>query len=352
MFGMNSKFKYRRAQVSWRILICLSTLAFHLACEGPPRPGLSGQRTTVNDTSFARTPVDPDEEYIMVTTATSLPLYATRDQVAFRDWGKYRGVKVSVVGPSDWNIPAQIKAIEEVIASRPAGLLVNGTDPGIAAAINKAVEAGIPTIVYDSEVESKRHCFLGSDWYQMGYKQGEAVGKLAKGKTGKVAAVGILNLSNQQAGFDGLEDALKKFPNLQYIGEFETHNTIEETARITTDLINTYPDLVAISGFTSETGPGIGLGLREMNAAGKIFGTNVDASDVLLKLMREGVLQYLVDQKRETFVWYGAEFVFNMAHNINAFPSQYLSTGVHGLPYSVNTGLIEITPEMAETFSK
>ena len=323
---------------------------FCLACEGPPRQNFVSTRTVTDDSVFAMTPVDPDEEYIMVTTATTLPIYASRDQVAFRAWGKYRGVKVSVVGPSDWNIPAQIKAIEEVIPSKPAGLLINGTDQGIAAAINKAVAAGIPTIVYDSEVESNRHCFLGSDWYQMGYKQGEAVGRLAKGKKGKVAAVGILNLANQQAGFDGLEDALKKFPNLEYVGEYETHNTIEETARITTDLINSYTDLVAVCGFTSETGPGIGLGLKEMDVVGKVYGTNVDASEVLLNLLNEGVLQYLVDQKRETFIWYGAEFAFNMAHNITAFPPEYLSTGVHGLPHSVNTGLIEITPETVSAY--
>lgn len=333
-----------------RMLSAVILLMLCFGCEGPPRQNFVSVRAGIHDSAFSMTPVDPDEEYIMVTTATSLPLYASRDQVAFRAWGKYRGVKVSVVGPSDWNIPAQIKAIEEVIPGRPAGLLINGTDPGIAAAINKAVEAGIPTIVYDSEVESKRHCFLGSDWYQMGFKQGEAVGRLAGGRKGKVAAVGILNLSNQQSGFNGLLDALEKFPNLEFIGEFETHNTIEETARITTDLINTYPDLVAICGFTSETGPGIGLGLKEMNAAGKVFGTNVDASEVLLNLVQEGVLQYLVDQKRETFVWYGAEFVFNMAHNINAFPPEYLSTGVHGLPYSVNTGLIEITSETVNAY--
>jgi hypothetical protein len=109
--------------------------------------------------------------------------------------------------------------------------------------------------------------------------------------------------------------------------------------------INSYPDLAAVCGFTSDTGPGIGPGLKEMDVVGKVYGTNVDASDVLLNLLKEGVLQYLVDQKRETFIWYGAEFVFNMAHNINAFPPEYLSTGVHGLPHSVNTGLIEITPE-------
>ncbi|MCU0354008.1 MAG: substrate-binding domain-containing protein [Cytophagales bacterium] len=314
------------------------------ACEGPPRDQTAAATDISLNTGI--TEASPDEEYVMVTTAASLPLYVTHDQAAFKAWGKARGVKVSIVGPSDWDIPGQVEAIEQVIATRPAGMLINGTDLGIAGAINKAVEAGIPTVVYDSDVPSKRHCFLGSDWYTMGYKQGEAVGRLASGRKGRVAAVGILGMQNQEDGFRGLQDALKKFPNLTFVDKFETHNTIEETARITTDLINTYPDLVAVCGFTSETGPGIGLGIKEMNRAGKVFGTNVDASAVLLKLMREGVIQYLVDQKRETFVWYGAQFLYDKVHNVNAFPNRYLKAGVDALPYQVNTGIVEITPEL------
>jgi ribose transport system substrate-binding protein len=110
--------------------------------------------------------------------------------------------------------------------------------------------------------------------------------------------------------------------------------------------MSSYPDLVAIAGFTSETGPGIGLAVKEMNRTGKIIATNVDASEGLLKLMREGVIQYLVDQKRETFVWYGADFLFDKVHNVNAFPKKYLKAGVDALPYSVNTGIVEITPEL------
>ena len=158
--------------------------------------------------------------------------------------------------------------------------------------------------------------------------------------------------SNQEEGFRGLQDALKKFKNLTFLGKYETHNTIEETAKVTSDLISSYPDLVAIAGFTSETGPGIGLGIKEMNKIGKVIGTNVDASEVLLKLMKEGVIQYLVDQKRETFVWYGAQFLFDKVHNINAFPNKYLQSGVDALPYSVNTGIVEITPELLKKLNK
>lgn len=333
------------------LLLCGAGGVF-VACEGPPRDKTTAKIDAVNEADYAMTEANADEEYVMVTTATSLPLFVTHDQAAFKAWGKARGVKVSIVGPTDWNVPAQIEAIEQVIATKPAGMLINGTDLGIANAINKAVEAGIPTVVYDSEIPSKRHCFLGSDWYQMGLKQGEAIGKLANGKKGKVACVGILGQSNQEDGFRGLQEALKKHPNLQFLGKFETHNSTEETARITSDLISSYPDLVAIAGFTSETGPGIGLGIKEMNRVGKVIGTNVDAGPVLLKLLKEGVLQFLVEQKRETFVWYGAQFLFDMVHNVNAFPKNYIQAGSHALPYSVNTGIIEINKDNVDSFIK
>lgn len=334
------------------ILILLGFCVSLMACEGPPRDGNTTKKEISTSQNFDITEANPDEEYVMVTTAASLPLFVTHDQAAFKAWGKARGVKVSIVGPSEWDIPGQVEAIEQVIATKPAGMLINGTDLGIANAINKAVEAGIPTVIYDSDVPSKRDCFLGSDWYLMGQKQGEAIGRLANGKKGKVACVGILGQSNQEEGFRGLQDALKKFKNLTFLGKYETHNTIEETAKVTSDLISSYPDLVAIAGFTSETGPGIGLGIKEMNKIGKVIGTNVDASEVLLKLMKEGVIQYLVDQKRETFVWYGAQFLFDKVHNINAFPNKYLQSGVDALPYSVNTGIVEITPELLKKLNK
>lgn len=322
----------------------------NMSCEGPPRHDVIRVNELRNDSSFSMTHSDPQEEYVMVTTAASLPLYVTRDQAPFIEWGKYRNVKVSIVGPSDWNIPAQIEMIEQVVASKPAGILINGTDQGIASAINKAVEAGIPTVVYDSDVPSKRHCFLGSNWYQMGYKQGEAVGKLAMGKKGKVAALGILGMHNQEEGFRGLKDALLKFRNLEFLDKYETNNTIEQTSKITAELMNTHPDLIAVCGFTSETGPGIGLAIKEMGRQGKVYGTNVDGSTVLLQLVKEGVLQYLVDQKRETFIWYGAEFLYDKVHNIHSFPKKYLRNNIDALPYSVNTGLIEITRENINAF--
>ncbi len=76
--------------------------------------------------------------------------------------------------------------------------LINGTDPGIAQAINKAVDAGIPTVVYDSDIpNSKRHAFLRTDWHEIGVMHGEEMARLIGGK-GKVTYMGILGLTNME----------------------------------------------------------------------------------------------------------------------------------------------------------
>jgi ribose transport system substrate-binding protein len=142
-----------------------------VSCELPPRNQLAA---VAGKASHREPVVINNEEYVMVTTAVTMPMYVNHDQAAFKRWGKKMNVKVSILGPAEWDVPAQINTIEEVIGTRPTGLLINGTDPAIAQVINKAVAAGIPTVVYDSDIPgSNRHAFLGTDWYEIGRMQGE-----------------------------------------------------------------------------------------------------------------------------------------------------------------------------------
>jgi ABC-type sugar transport system substrate-binding protein len=198
-------------------IVALSVILFFLACEPPPRSGsTTGAAITTVDKFITSDQVLPNEEYVMVTTAINLPLYVNHDQKAFKKWGEKMGVVTSILGPSEWDVPSQIATIEQVIPGKPAGLLINGTDPGIAQVIKKAVEAGIPTVVYDSEIRnSNRHSFIGSDWYEMGRLQGERMVKLIGGK-GKVACMGILGMENMEAGFKGFRMLLKNIRELNF----------------------------------------------------------------------------------------------------------------------------------------
>ncbi|UFH53692.1 substrate-binding domain-containing protein [Spirosoma sp. KNUC1025] len=318
-----------------------------LSCELPPRQAsTSAVLNTVSDSTNR----SAAEEYVMVTTAVTMPMYVNHDQAAFKRWGEKMGVNVSILGPAEWDVPAQINVIEEVIGTRPSGLLINGTDPAIGPVIDKAVAAGIPTVVYDSDIpNSKRHAFLGTDWYEIGQMQGREMVRLLNGK-GKIAYMGILGLTNMEAGFQGLLDVIKKYPDIEVVGKFDDKANVEEAARITSDLLAAHPDLAGLCGFDSNSGPGIGLAVKEAKRVGQVKITTVDWEPEHLQLVRDGVIQMLAGQKRELFTWYGAQFLYDMVHQTNHLSARDAQVGITNVPTAVNTGLLRITKENVNEF--
>ncbi len=333
--------------------IAFLLLLFVASCVPPPREVALQANKTLSLAKFTTSEeVTPTEEYVMVTTAINLPLYVNHDQAAFKKWGQKMGVRISILGPSEWDVPGQIATLEQVIPSKPAGLLINGTDPGIAQAIRKAVAAGIPTIVYDSEIpNSNRHCFIGSDWYEMGKLQGQRMALLINGK-GKVACMGILGMENMEAGFKGFQDALEKYKDIEFIGKYDDKANVETAAKITADLLAANPDLAGIGGFDSNSGPGMALSVKESNKAGKVHLTTVDAEPEHLRLVKEGVLDYLVGQKRELFTSMGAQLLFNMRHNTLPLSANDAMAGVIPIPKTIITGSIEIDKTNVDMFIK
>ena len=327
-------------------ILCIALLN---ACQLPPR---QQENIVVKPLQTLGDKVNPNEEYVMITTAVNMPMYVNHDEAAFIRWGKKMGVKTSILGPAKWDVNAQINTIEEVIGTKPTGLLINGTDPAIAQVINKAVAAGIPTVVYDSDIPNcNRHAFLGSDWYNMGRQQGAAMVRLLNGK-GKIAYMGILGLTNMEAGFKGLMDVVKNYPGIEVVGKYDDKANVEEAANITANILAAHPDLAGLCGFDSNSGPGMALSVKEAGKAGIIKITTVDWEPEHLKLVKQGVIQLLVGQKRELFTWYGAQFLFDMVHRTNKLSLNDNSTGIINVPDKVFTGSLLITKDNINAFIK
>ena len=335
------------------VAVCLGLLSLLLvtSCEPPPRPEERQSLALATQAAYRTYEgVSPEEEYVMITTAINLPLYVNHDQAAFKQWGKKTGVRTTILGPSEWDVPAQIATIEQVIPSQPAGLLINGTDPGIAQAVRQAVAAGIPTVVYDSEIlNSNRHCFIGSNWYEMGRLQGERMAQLIEGK-GKVACMGILGMENMEAGFQGFQDAIGKFPDIEFLGKYDDKANVETAAKIASDLLAAHPDLAGMAGFDSNSGPGMALAVKESGRVGRVRITTVDAEPEHLRLVKEGVIDYLVGQKRELFTYLGAQFLFDMRHQTVQISADDARAGAIPVPNTVNTGSVEIDQSNVDVF--
>ena len=74
-----------------------------------------------------------------------------------------------------------------------------------------AVEAGIAVVCVDADVPaSKRLAFVGTDWYDLGIRQAEAMVKALAGKKGRVALLGLIDQVIDQNAFNGFRSVAEK----------------------------------------------------------------------------------------------------------------------------------------------
>jgi len=149
-------------------------------------------------------------------------------------------------------------------------------------------------------------------------------------------------MENMEAGFRGFQDAFKKHPVIEFLGKYDDKANVEIAARLAADLLAAHPDIAGIGGFDSNSGPGIALAVQEAGRAGRVKITTVDAEPEHLRLVRQGLIHYLVGQKRELFTSMGAQLLFDMKHRTLRLSANDAKAGVVPIPYSISTGSIEI----------
>src|SRR6476646_9711397 len=111
-------------------------------------------------------PANAKEIYYWVSNKANLPLFVQYDYVGMKKIAEELGVQVRVGGPTDFDLPGFIAAVDQVCAQKPAGVsVVGGWDPSLTEAVNKCVEAGVPTVVDDGDLpNSKRISYIGRNW--------------------------------------------------------------------------------------------------------------------------------------------------------------------------------------------
>lgn len=324
-----------------------ATASFLTGCEKPDSSASSAAP------SGARPAANPNEEYVWLSANANLPLFTANDQPALRLAAQELGVKVSVAGPSSVDIPGLFAAIEQTAARRPAGMMIIGWDPSaLVPAINKAIEMGVPTITVDADVpRSKRICFCGTDWNEIGVRQAEAMLAALNGRTGKIAMIGLIGADNMERAYAGFR-ATMTGAGCTVLAQQDDKGNQAEAARVTAGILSAHPDLVGIAGFDSESGPGLGQALREAGKAGKIIATSVEAEMPHLQLVQEGVLTTCVGQRRELFTYYGLRVLYDLNHTPIKISSDDKQAGIWPVPVNINTGTYTVTKANVQYFLK
>lgn len=294
-----------------------------------------------------------DLEYVWLSAHAYLPLFVGRDHPALRLAEQELGVRCTIAGPSTVDKLRLVADIEATTARRPAGMMVVGWDESLLVApINKAIDAGIPVVCVDADVpKSKRYAFIGTDWTEIGVRQGEGMVKALAGRRGTVALLGLVDQNIDILAFNGFRSVVEK-AGLTVLPPEHDEGKQDVATRVAAALIQREKQLVGMAGFDSESGPGIGQAIKEAGRVGQIFGTCVDTSDQHLKLLKEGVLVACVGQNRELFTYMGVKVLHDIVHSPFKFTPEERAAGRAPVPVNFSTGTYTATRDNVDLFLK
>ena len=308
----------------------------------------AGERATAPATTTGGARDYSNEVYVWACQYNSLPLFVNNDYIGMDLIAAELGVTVKKIGPQEIDLPAFIAAIEQEIPNRPNGMMVVGWDASLRVPIDRAMEAGIPVVTVDADVpDSRRICFVGTDWTELGEAQARAAAPYLANRTGRAVCIGISGADNNIQALNGYTNVMRRLaPNIQVVQQiYSSQGNAQVVAQTVANLIRSDPSIVAIAGFDSTCGPGIGQAIQEAGVQDRVIGTCVDAEPEHLQHVQAGNLKGAIGQKRHFFTYYGVRMLFDYNHNGITFTTNDRGMGITPIPSMVSTGFITATPE-------
>jgi len=254
--------------------------------------------------------------FAMIPKALGIPVFEYARVGAEREAKKIGGIEILWRGPETVDEIRQKEIFESFIAQGVDGIGVSCLNGDLLTdAIDRAVDAGIPVITWDSDApRSKRIAFYGVNDIEGGRALGNGMAQLLHGK-GRVAMLTALGADNLQKRLDGAKEALAKYPDIQVVEVFDIKDDPVRVTEVIASATQRYPDL---DGWLSVGGWPVFVrsALDPVDPAR----TKVVAFDTIPPapdLLRAGKVQLLVGQKY--FGW-GEESVRLLKQIVDGHP--------------------------------
>jgi ribose transport system substrate-binding protein len=228
----------------------------------------------------------------------------------FKAAAKKYGVEVDKVDPQKFELPLQVKAIEELIAQRVDGIAISALDDaGLVPVIAEATKAGIKVITFDAPAPSSAALtYIGTDNKTAGFEAGKKMADLMKGKGKLVVLQGGLGAANLNLRTQGFKEAMAKFaPAAQVLEVVDVAGDFSVATNKTEALLQTYPDLTAIFAVSAEGAPAAAGVLKQQGKAGKILLGGFDDLKDTLQGIRDGTVAFCLVQKTFKMGWLSIE---------------------------------------------
>jgi ribose transport system substrate-binding protein len=291
--------------------------------------------------SSCQTPYHEDKErYVFVASNIHLP-YWEEAQAGLLDAAKQMGVKAELVGPEKFDPQEQLKAFQEVVNSKPAGIMISVTRPDLLQdAIDSAVAQGIPVITVDSDAPtSKRLMFVGTDNFRAGMESGKRMGEILKGQ-GQLVVVTIPGQLNLDERARGMNEALKRYPGIKLAQTIDDKGDPRVANDNISALLKAKAKIDGIICLEASGGSGAAEALHRVDAKIPIVGFDKDP-ETLDWIDRDGITA-TVTQKPYVMAYYAIKFADDLHHNAVHEFKDWRTAPAPAMPSWVDTGTVVV----------
>ena len=210
----------------------------------------------------------------------------------------------------------QIQVVEGFTSQNVSGIVLAPLDDrALARPVEEAKNAGVPTVIIDSALQSSAIVsFVATDNRKGGMLGADRLGELLGGK-GKVImlryAEGSASTQDREDGF--LQEIRQKYPNIQLISIDQYAGATRDTAkRASENLLNRFGDEVqGIFCPNESTTAGMLSALQDSGKAGKVMFVGFDTSQMLIDAMRARQLHGIVVQNPFNMGYLGVRTMFD-----------------------------------------
>jgi ribose transport system substrate-binding protein len=235
----------------------------------------------------------------------SIPTLNNPWYVAFaqgsKDMADALGAKLTLVTnpaatPFDPN--AQISAIENLIAQRPAAIQIDPTSTSaIDAAIAEATAAHIPVVTDGIHVTAKVDASVVADNKQGGELAGKYVAKVLGDGGGEVAMLeGTPGRDIIAQRHEGFRTGLAANPAVKIVASQNANLDQAQGQTVTENILEAHPNLKAIWGASDTMALGAVEALKARNLTGRVMLGGFDGTPQAFADIKDGAMSFTIDQ--------------------------------------------------------
>jgi len=280
------------------------------------------------------------EVYYLIGSSMALPYWQTAAEGFNKAAAQYK-VTAIVRGPDGHDPQAELAALHQAIAAKPAGILLSVSDVSVLQSeIDAAVNAGIPVITMDSDAPgSRRLFFIGTNNVAAGRLGGQRVIEKLGGK-GNVVFFTLADQTNTAERLKGFKEAFATRPDIHIVDVVDikgdtrkAFDWAQESMVLTGDKkVNAFVSLESASGEV------VADVLKRANASDRELVT-WDVSPATLDRIKAGTIDATIAQKPFTMGFLGLRALDEVFHYPpKQLTKDYSSDSFSPYPVFVDTG--------------